>query len=125
MLGLHWASLGAWLVENPPVMQETGLDRWAGKVPWRERLPALSSLLQAGAPARGLSRLRLRSPRSADPGAQASVQQQALRCGLSSRPRRVESSRSTVRPVSLAVAGGFLSTASPRKSLATYISIGI
>lgn len=51
MLGRHWASLGAWLVETPPVMQETGLDRWAGAVPWRQRLPARSSLLQAGAPA--------------------------------------------------------------------------
>ena len=34
------ASLIAQLVKNPPVMQETQLDSWVGKVPWRrERLP--------------------------------------------------------------------------------------
>ena len=32
--------LVAQLVKNPPAMQETGFDPWAGKIPWRrERLP--------------------------------------------------------------------------------------
>ena len=34
------ASLVAQLVKNPPAMQETGFDPWAGKVTWRrEQLP--------------------------------------------------------------------------------------
>ena len=36
----HWASLVAQLVKNPPAMQETWVDPWVGKIPWRrERLP--------------------------------------------------------------------------------------
>ena len=35
------ASLIAQLVKNPPAMQETRFDSWAGEVPWkRDRLPS-------------------------------------------------------------------------------------
>ena len=34
-----WASLVTQLVKNPPAMQKTWVDPWAGKIPWRrERL---------------------------------------------------------------------------------------
>ena len=39
------ASLMAQLVKNPPAMQETWVDSWVGKIPWRrERLPTPVSL---------------------------------------------------------------------------------
>ena len=39
-LQYSWASLVALLVKNPPAMQETPVDSWVGKVPWRrDRLP--------------------------------------------------------------------------------------
>ena len=39
-LELHWASLVAQLVKNPPAMRETWVWPWVGKIPWRrERLP--------------------------------------------------------------------------------------
>ena len=35
-----WTSLVVQLVKNPPAMQETWVDPWVGKIPWRrERLP--------------------------------------------------------------------------------------
>ena len=35
----------AQLVKNPPTMQETWVDSWVGKIPWRrERLPTPVSL---------------------------------------------------------------------------------
>ena len=35
-----WASLVTQLVKNPPAVQETGFNPWAGNIPWsRERLP--------------------------------------------------------------------------------------
>ena len=37
-----WASLVAQLVKNLPVIQETWIDPWVGKIPWRrEWLPTL------------------------------------------------------------------------------------
>lgn len=99
MLGLHWASLGAWLVETPPVMQETGLDAGLGRCPGGKAAPARSSLLQAGAPAAAARRCSGAGSHGAaalaagaDPARRLPVQQQALRRGLSSRPRRVGSS---------------------------------
>ena len=39
-LQYSWASLVAQLVKNPPAMQETWVQSWVGKIPWRrERLP--------------------------------------------------------------------------------------
>ena len=39
-LQYSWASLVAQPVKNPPVMWETWVDPWVGKIPWRrERLP--------------------------------------------------------------------------------------
>ena len=34
-LQYSWASLVAHLVKNPPAMQETWVDPWVGKIPWR------------------------------------------------------------------------------------------
>ena len=35
-----WASLTAQLLKNLPAIQETWLDSWVGKIPWRrDRLP--------------------------------------------------------------------------------------
>ena len=31
------ASLVAWMVKNLPAMQETRLDTWVGKIPWRRK----------------------------------------------------------------------------------------
>ena len=39
-LQYSWASHVAQLVKNPPAMQETLVDSWVGKIPWRmDRLP--------------------------------------------------------------------------------------
>ena len=39
-LQYSWASLVAQPLKNPPVMWETWVDPWVGKIPWRrERLP--------------------------------------------------------------------------------------
>ena len=39
-LQYSWASLVAQLVKNSPAMQETWLNPWVGKIPWRrEKLP--------------------------------------------------------------------------------------
>ena len=41
-LQYSWASLVSQLVKNPLAMQETWVDPWVGKIPWRrERLPTL------------------------------------------------------------------------------------
>ena len=43
-LQYSWASLVAQLVKNPLAMQETWVDPWVGKIPWRrEQLPILIS----------------------------------------------------------------------------------
>ena len=44
-LQYSWASLVAQLVKNPPAMQETWGQSWAGKIPWRRELATHSSIL--------------------------------------------------------------------------------
>ena len=40
LMSPEWASLVAQMVKNLPTMQETQVDPWVGKSPWRrERLP--------------------------------------------------------------------------------------
>ena len=36
LLSLHWASLVAQMVKNPPAMRETRFDLWVRKIPWRK-----------------------------------------------------------------------------------------
>ena len=36
LLSLHWASLVAQMVKNPPAMREAQFDLWIRKIPWRK-----------------------------------------------------------------------------------------
>ena len=36
LLSLHWSSLVAQMVKNPPAMRETRFDLWVRKIPWRK-----------------------------------------------------------------------------------------
>ena len=138
MLGLHWASLVAQLVKNPPVIQETRVRPLGWKDALEEgRLPTVLTALcgrclaaangdcallwHVGSSGHWLLLLRRAGSRCAGFSAAAgsTVWAQQLLPGMWSLPR------SRMKPVSLALAGGFLPTASPRKSLANYTSIGI
>lgn len=110
--------------------------RWVGKVPWREGCP-LSSLLQvrrSPAAANGLCAALAHGLLMAL--ASLAVEQDSRCAGFSVAAGSAVPAQqllpgvwnlpgSAVKPVSLALAGGFLSTASPWKSLANCISTGI